>query len=224
LNPGAAPVRVATTLPADAAMPDGPTLAFTLNAGERRDLRAMSDFLLASTEPVSVAQFVASQALTGIPLTLPGGDPEFLLPPPVSQWRSEYVFVVPPTYSFDFVQVVARPGARVFLGDGTTEAPVSSVAGCASSRLDACTDAPGRPCAPPPYVTWRCPLSAPRIDMTTTPPSILAGVQGDGVHTVRAEPATPGGEPETVMVIVSGFDRYVSYAFVAGTDLTRRGP
>ena len=40
----------------------------------------------------------------------------------------------------------------------------------------------------------------------------------DGVRTVRSvEPA--GRTPEGVMVLVSGFDRFVSYAYAGGTNL-----
>jgi hypothetical protein len=50
------------------------------------------------------------------------------------------------------------------------------------------------------------------------PPEITAGRQGDGVHVVRS--VTPPDRPaEGVMVLVSGFDRFVSYAYAGGTNL-----
>jgi hypothetical protein len=75
-------------------------------------------------------------------------------------------------------------------------------------------------CPAPTYVTYRCQLSFPRIDTAAMPPTIAAGRQGDGVHVVRADPPQPGMPPETVMVLVSGFDRYVSYGYAGGTNLT----
>jgi hypothetical protein len=50
--------------------------------------------------------------------------------------------------------------------------------------------------------------------------TVLPGRQGDGVHTVRAE-SPSGGPPERVMVLVTGFDLRVSYAYAGGTNLTQ---
>ncbi len=220
MNPGSSPVHVETTLPVDVSNPGGPTLAFDLDEGEFRDIRALADFIIRGNNRVSVAQFMGSQNTTGIPLTLPGGDPSLVIVPPVEQWRSEYVFLTPNKYAFDFVQIVARPSARVFLGDGVNETPVADFADCTVSRSDGCIETARHMCPAPVYVTYRCQLSFPRIDSSTMPPTILPGRQGDGVHTVRAEPANAGDPPETVMVLVSGFDRYVSYAYAGGTNLT----
>ena len=76
-----------------------------------QDLRALADFIIRGNNRISVAQFMGSQNTTGIPLTLPGGDPSLIIVPPVEQWRSEYVFLTPNKYAFDFVQIVARPSA-----------------------------------------------------------------------------------------------------------------
>jgi hypothetical protein len=220
MNPGSAPVHVETTLPTDINVPGGPTLEFDLEEGESYDIRALADFVIRGNGRVSVAQFMGSQNTTGIPLTLPGGDPSMIVVPPVEQWRSNYVFLTPNKYAFDFVQIVARPSAVVYLGDGLNETPVADFADCTRSRSDGCIETPRHECPPPVYVTYRCQLSFPRINSATMPPTILPGRQGDGVHTVRAEPAEPGMPPETVMVLVSGFDRYVSYAYAGGTNLT----
>ena len=63
---------------------------------------------------------------------------------------------------------------------------------------------------PPPRVIHRCQLSFP--DVIGTPAvRVLDGDQDDGVHTVVAD--------RPVGVTVWGFDRYVSYAYVAGLNL-----
>ncbi len=221
LNPNSARVRVTTTLPAEPRDPAGPPLAFDLEPGEFRDLRAESDALLRGDGRLVVGQLLAGQGTTGIPFTLPGGDPSLLIVPPVEQWRSDYVFLTPARYAFDFVQIVARPEARVFLGDGLNETPVDGFADCARARADGCVDTPRRSCPPPAYVTWRCQLSFPRIveGERGGVATVLPGRQGDGVHTVRAE-GPAGGPPERVMVLVSGFDLRVSYAYAGGTNLT----
>ena len=189
-----------------------------LEEGEFRDIRALADFILRANAPVIVGQFMGSQGTTGIPTTLPGGDPALIMVPPVQQWRSDYVFLTPNKYAFDFVQIVARPDVEVFLGNGIEETPVRDFADCERSRSDGCVETPRHMCPPPVYVTYRCQLSFPRIDNSTMPPGIVAGRQGDGVRTVRSvEPA--GRTPEGVMVLVSGFDRFVSYAYAGGTNL-----
>ncbi len=222
LNPGSGRVHVDTTLPARMDDPTGPTVAFDLEEGQFRDLRAEADFLLRGNGRVIVGQLMGGQATTGIPFTLPGGDPSLLIVPPVEQWRSDYVFLTPGNYAFDFVQIVARPEAVVYLGDGSRETPVADFADCARSRSDGCVDTPRRTCPPPTYVTYRCQLSFPRIEEGERGATarVLPGRQGDGVHTVRAE-GPNGGPPERVMVLVTGFDLRVSYAYAGGTNLTQ---
>ncbi len=216
LNASSSRVRVDTTLPARHDQPDGPALTFELAEGEWRDLRAERDFLLRGDGRIIVGQLMAGQGTTGIPFTHPGGDPSLILVPPVEQWRSEYVFLTPARYAFDFVQIVARPGATVYLD----ETPVSDFADCVRARSDGCVDTPRRACPAPTYVTWRCQLSFPRIEESTpgTEARVLPGRQGDGVHVVRAEGAE-GAPPERVMVLVMGFDLRVSYAYAGGTNV-----
>ncbi len=61
----------------------------------------------------------------------------------------------------------------------------------------------------PDYVVYRCQLSFPEV--TPAPSSqTLDGEQNDGVHTIEA--TAPVG------VVVYGFDRFVSYAYVGGLD------
>jgi len=201
-------------LPENVEMPAGPTVEFELDIGQFRDIRALADFTIRGDGPLIVGQLMGSQQTTGIPFTLPGGDPALIMVPPVEQWRSEYVFLTPNRYAFDFVQIVARPSATVYLDD----TPVADFADCTRSRSDGCIETPRHECPAPVYVTYRCQLSFPRIDASANPPTVAMGRQGDGVHVVRAE-APPGMPPETVMVLVSGFDRYVSYSYAGGTNV-----
>jgi hypothetical protein len=64
----------------------------------------------------------------------------------------------------------------------------------------------------PTFLVYRCQLSFPVIDPEKVAPNNVApGMQNDGVHRVQSEsPAS---------VLVYGFDSFVSYAYVGGTDL-----
>lgn len=214
LNASSRPVRVTTTLPEDIANPTGPTVTFDLDEGEFRDIRALADFQLRGDGPVLVGQFMGSQSTTGIPNTLPGGDPALLMVPPLNQWRTDYVFLTPNKYAFDFVQIVARPDVDVFLD----ETPVRDFADCTQVRSDGCIETPRNMCPPAQFVTYRCQLSFPQIDNSRNPVEIRAGRQSDGVHVVRTV-TPPGRQPEGVMVLVTGFDRFVSYGYAGGTNL-----
>ena len=214
LNVSSTPVHVTTTLPEDLANPAGPKVEFDLDTGEHQDIRALADFQIHSDAPVSVNQLQGSQSTTGIPFTLPGGDPSLIVVPPVEQWRSDYVFLTPDKYVFDFVQIVARPDVQVFLD----ETDVSDFADCTRSRSDGCIESVTNHCPDPVYVTYRCQLSFPQIDNSSMPPAVTDGRQGDGVHVVRS--VTPSTRPaDGVLILVSGFDRYVSYAYPGGTNL-----
>ncbi len=214
LNVSSRIVHVTTTLPEDISMPAGPKVEFDLEEGGYRDIRALADFQIHGDAPISVGQLQGSQSTTGIPTALPGGDPALIIVPPVEQWRTDYVFLTPNKYAFDFVQIVTRPEVTVYLDD----TDVSDFSDCVRTRSDGCVPTRTNECPPPVYVTYQCQLSFPRIDNSTMPPDITAGRQGDGVHVVRA--VTPEGQPpQGVMVLVSGFDRYVSYAYAGGTNL-----
>jgi hypothetical protein len=156
-------------------------------------------------QPIVMATVTAGQQAVGIPFDLPGGDPSFIMIPPVSQWRQNYVFLTPDRYAFDFVTIVARPNTRVSLDD--TPLPYRD---CPVYRADACVDRPDYQCPPPNYVVYRCQLSFPIIDSTRRPP-VSPGRQSDGVHVVTSDDREEG-----VMVIVSGFDSFVGYGYPGG--------
>jgi hypothetical protein len=154
------------------------------------------DFVVTADKPVSFGQFVASQNVTGISFDLPGGDPVFIMVPPVEQWRMGYIFLTPSLYAFDFIILVHSPEADV-LFDGRPFPPT-----CRS------TSVPG---AEAEFVVTRCQLSVPEIVEGSPPDNILPGDQDDGVHEILSD--------YPVGVVVYGFDNYVSYGYPGGTDL-----
>jgi len=199
-------VKVTTSLP------DQPLL--DVASGKFAQITADRDFTIEATGPVAVGQFVASQDETGIPSSLPGGDPSFILLPPVEQFRKDYLFLTPDKYAFDFILVAAPDGAKVRL-DGRLLTP-----GCDSSggRKLCCTVGTAGSVVRPAektrtrYLSYKCQLSFPRIQAGAVPPdNLLAGDQNDGVH--RLTSTRPAG------LVVYGFDAYVSYGYPGGTDL-----
>ncbi|EYF01635.1 IgGFc-binding protein [Chondromyces apiculatus] len=196
---------IRTTLPA-------PDDVFSLDArGAFREITAYGDFMAESTEPVLVAQIMASQDAAGVKNGLPGGDPSLLIYPPIEQFRPDYVFLTPDKYAFDFVTVVAPPDAPVAL-DGAIIGPSQ----CEITPADGLSAAE-RGAATPPFLVYRCQLSFPIIDPQKSAPDNLGlGQQNDGVHRVLSS--------QPVGVFVTGFDAYVSYAYAGGTDLRTIAP
>jgi len=179
--------NVQTSLPA-------PNDTFRLSGrGDVRDLVAFDDVLLKADGPIIVGDVQVSQEGAFIPRGLPGGDPSLVILPPVEQFRPDYVFLTPDKYIFDFITVIAPPGASIAL-DGQllddTRCDVGHVTG---------------------YDVFRCQLSFPKIDMTLPVNPIMAGLQNDGVHRILSN--------ASVGVLVFGWDSFVSYGYAAGTQL-----
>jgi hypothetical protein len=177
-----------------------PFETFTLEQGESAMVVLDRDTELVASRPVSVIQLLAGQTAAGIPLEYPGGDPALIVVPPADQFRRDYVFLTPSTYGFDAVTIVAPPDATILLDD----APLPGT--CESAPLEG--RAGGLGDAPPAWIIHRCPLSFPQVNGDF---SVSPGVQGDGVHRLRAS--------RPVGVVVSGFDAFVSYAYAAGMNL-----
>jgi len=173
--------------------------------GDHKEVTAYRDFMAESTEPVIVAQVMASQDAVGVKRGLPGGDPSMLIVPPMEQARPDYVFLTPDKYAFDYVTVVAPAGVGVLLDDKLLTPEI-----CEVGAADGLTKQERGGMDPSHYV-YRCQLSFPVIDALANPPLVLPGNQNDGVHSIIA------GVP--ILVNVGGFDSYVSYSYAAGTDL-----
>ena len=199
--------RVRTTL-------DGSHAEFELESvADFREIRTSRDFLLESDEPVMLSNISPSQQAAGVPNNFPGGDPSFVIIPPVEQYRSEYVFLTPQFYAFDFLRIMAPPGARIALdGEDVERSPDCTADDQASIRQTMPAAARER------FVVWRCQLSFPIIDpnASTAEGFLRDGNQNDGVHRIVST--------EPVGVLVDGFDRNVSYAYAAGTELVHIVP
>lgn len=171
-----------------------------------REIITTRDFWLESDAPVMLGNVTASQSAAGIPNDLPGGDPSFIIIPPIEQYRAQYVFLTPDRYSFDFLRIMAPRGARIVLD---TE-PLERVPGCG---LEAGTPLEHQLGGPDfEFEVIRCQLSFPAVNPSLGAAELLApGFQNDGVHRLVSDRA--------IGVIVDGFDRNVSYGYAAGTEL-----
>lgn len=188
--------EITTTLPP-------PNDYFILDAGQHVTIEAWCDFKINATRPIFVGQFTASQGVTGIALAQPGGDPSFIMVPPVEQWRAKYVFLTPDQYAFDFAIIVAPLNTQVLLD----EMPLPEHCEVSSP---VCTPGPD----PEEYVIYRCQLSFPIVHSDLPPPdNVEPGIQDDGYHLIRA--ARPFG------LVVYGFDKHVSYGYAGGLDMKR---
>jgi hypothetical protein len=181
-----------------------PNDSFFLQRGDSVIFESERDFVMTASGPISFGQFPGSQQTTGIPSTLPGGDrppggdPAFILIPPVEQWRGDYLFLVPNKYAFDFL-LIAAPAGIALSYDGL---PLDSVLDCEYEPIGTLTDGD----VDTEYLAIRCPLSAPEPDGP--------GLQDDGVHRLESS----GGEP--FGLVVWGWDSYVSYGYPGGTNVS----
>ncbi len=191
------PTTIKTTLP-----PPDDELNL-LKQGDFHEVTSTRPFLAEASEPIHVVQVNPSQDAANVPRAMPGGDPSLLVVPPREQFRRSYVFLTPDKYAFDFVTVVAPVDAVVELDNTRLDDQICEVTPADGLSNDERGDDPLE------LVIYHCQLSFPTIDPDTG--EILPGNQDDGVH--RIVSATPIG------VTVFGFDRYVSYAYAAGTDL-----
>ena len=210
-------IRIVTTAP-------GKTRIHTTLGGANADfalpergdaiLRADRDFIITADQPIHVLEAIASQGVTGIPKQYPGGDPSIIAVPPVEQFRRDYIFLTPDKYAFDFVTIVGPDDATIRL-DGS---PLPDT--CVSTLIEGDSSSSASDAH---WVAHRCQLSFPEVTNGTangalmggSAPSIvrvLPGEQHDGAHTIVSN--------REVSIIVYGFDRFVSYAYVGGLNLT----
>jgi len=194
VDPGSTTVRTSMPFPNDQIM---------LAQGQDVILIATQDFQMDSDKRLAVMQVMASQDETGIPLEYPGGDPSLIAVPPVDQYRSDYVFLTPLYYAFDFVTIVAPATAQIQL-DGAPLNPNACSVGPADGVHRLATD------PPPNWLVYQCQLSFP--DVIGIPNvRVEDGMQHDGYHTLQAT--------QPISLLVSGFDQYVSYAYAGGLNL-----
>ncbi len=81
-----------------------------LNRGQFVEFQTTADFEVTGTQPFMVGQYMVGQGVT------PGvGDPAFVLEVPTAQYRHDYNFVVPATYTSNFINVTGARGASILL-------------------------------------------------------------------------------------------------------------
>ncbi len=100
--------EVTTSLPA-------PFDKFTLKPGEVKDTWTQDDITVTATAPIMIGQILVSQGYVQGPNT---GDPSLTVFPPVDQYRSEYVFLTPPSWTTNHVVISTEPSTQVTI-DGT---------------------------------------------------------------------------------------------------------
>lgn len=83
----------------------------TLNRGQFYDFSSKQDFEVTATRPILLGQYMAGQdAGAGT------GDPSMSITPPVEQYRTDYIFLVPTNYNGgNFVNITAPAGTSVSL-------------------------------------------------------------------------------------------------------------
>ena len=193
---------------------DAPYARFSVANRKFAQIKTDRDFTIQASGPVSVGQFVASQDEAGVPSTLPGGDPSFIVLPPVEQFRKDYLFLTPDKYSFDFLLIAAPRGAKVLLDGRTLKDGCDTATGKKICCRKSTVGGVRRPAetADTIYEAYKCQLAFPVIQSTKVPPdNLLPGEQSDGVHTLKAD--------QPVGLVVYGFDAFVSYGYPGGTDL-----
>lgn len=84
----------------------------TLRRGQYVEFDHNEDLLVDASEPVLVGQYMMGQAATPGATT---GDPAMVLEVPTRQYRSDYVFVVPSTYTTSFLQAVGPTGTTLLI-------------------------------------------------------------------------------------------------------------
>jgi hypothetical protein len=83
-----------------------------LNAGEYVELEFSEDFSVSGNKAIMVGQFLLGQEYEGMDSapSFAKGDPSMSLGIPIEQWRSDYVFLTPATYTDNFANVITREG------------------------------------------------------------------------------------------------------------------
>lgn len=87
----------------------------TLARGEMVQFETRTSFRATGTDAFATAQFMVGQNYTGFESATDLGDPSLSLAIPTDQFRTEYSFLAPSTYTESFVNVTAPMGASVML-------------------------------------------------------------------------------------------------------------
>ena len=120
-----------------------PNDTFTLAPGALREIWSARDFTIVATEPLYVSQLLVSQAICGRTI----GDPSLTSAIPNDQYRSDYLFLMPPSWSENYVVLTVPAG---------TEAAIR-VDGAALPAT--CTSATVGTIGTTSYLAFRCPFN-----------------------------------------------------------------
>ena len=96
-------VTVKTSLPA-------PFDSFTLEPGEMKETWADKDITVSADAPVAIGQILVSQQYIDGPYI---GDPSLTIFAPTEQYRQNYLFLVPPKWTQNYVVMSAPVGAKI---------------------------------------------------------------------------------------------------------------
>ena len=88
---------------------------FSLKKGQQANFWSTGDFTVESSKPIMIGQYAVAQGYVDNYSTGAGGDPEFVVFPPVEQYRKDYIFLTPTTFTKDYVIIAAPTGALVEL-------------------------------------------------------------------------------------------------------------
>jgi hypothetical protein len=109
-----------TMLTFDPADVQAPT---TLHAGQVLDIATNEDFVVTASEPISVVQGMYGGD------TAQQGDPSLVLEVPTDQYRQDYTFLAPDTYTRSFVNIVGPSGMPPTFDGATVSAMESAIGG-----------------------------------------------------------------------------------------------
>ena len=132
---------VTTNLPGD----DG---FFNLASGEFREIRTNTGFVVDSSQPVHVAQFIVQGSDAGYI-----GDNSLLYVPPVEQRRDEYIFTTGLGFSEHWAVVSMESGTAASIDGATIDSSWCS-GPVTDGELNGIT-----------YVTWTCPITETAHDL-----------------------------------------------------------
>jgi hypothetical protein len=86
---------------------------FPIQPGEMKETWTTGELVVEASEPILVAQILVSQMWTHNWSV--GGDPSLTVFPPIDQYRTDYLFLVPPSWTANYVAIAAETGSLVLI-------------------------------------------------------------------------------------------------------------
>ncbi len=104
---------------------------FTLMPGEVKTTYTQNNMIVSATKPVMIGQILISNQYVDGPYI---GDPSLTVFPPVDQFRTEYVFLTPGSWTQNWVVITAEVGSDVQLDGGGTSGCIVEEAGALEGK------------------------------------------------------------------------------------------